>query len=503
MRRSSASAGFPTVRASRSLLLVLVALVSVGGSAAPAGAQEFEAELDAVAERLEAAREAGLALIAPRYFERATRRLREARTRYGGGEEIARVRRTLEEARDALAAAERLRDAGREIFAGALEAREAALEARAPERAPASWGAAEEAAREAGRELEEGAREEAGDRASRAAGLYRRAELEAIRADVLGPAARLRAVALETEADERAPVTFRAAEAALDSADRVLAGDRTRLTTAGELGERAADRFRRAARIAGVADSVDEELLSVEDLLRRYEGEFARIAGPLGFEPDLEAGTDSVADQLLAAIRSLREDRANLRKQLSETEADVAALRERADSLETHLAGAEAREAEIAARLRERERRERRMREVRAVFSPEEGEVVTRGDSLVVRLYGLTFESGSDEIRPEDFSLLTKLQRVLREFPEAPVTIQGHTDSRGNDEFNRVLSQRRAISIREHLLASMAVSASRISAVGYGEARPIASNDTEEGREKNRRIEVVVDLSEGAPAGEP
>jgi outer membrane protein OmpA-like peptidoglycan-associated protein len=152
----------------------------------------------------------------------------------------------------------------------------------------------------------------------------------------------------------------------------------------------------------------------------------------------------------------------------------------------------------VTARLREREQMEQRFREAQALFSPEEGEVLTSGDKLVVRLHGFTFPVGSAEIRPEDYSLLTKVQRVLREFPDTPVMIEGHTDSQGNDDLNQSLSQRRAIAVREYLLANMALSADRITAVGFGESRPVASNQTAEGRAQNRRIDVVLSLSADA-----
>ena len=73
--------------------------------------------------------------------------------------------------------------------------------------------------------------------------------------------------------------------------------------------------------------------------------------------------------------------------------------------------------------------------------------------------------------------------------------MEGHTDSQGNDEFNRALSLRRAISVREYTLANMAMSADRIRSIGYGESRPIATNGTADGRAQNRRIDVVLELS--------
>ncbi|NBC85355.1 MAG: OmpA family protein, partial [Bacteroidetes bacterium] len=131
----------------------------------------------------------------------------------------------------------------------------------------------------------------------------------------------------------------------------------------------------------------------------------------------------------------------------------------------------------------------------RGVFGEDEAEVSLRGDEMIVRMYGLNFPVGSSEIRPANFSLLTKLQQVLREFPDAPITIEGHTDSRGNDATNQRLSDERATAVQEYLMANMSsLSPDQVEAVGYGESRPLASNETEEGRAQNRRIDVTISL---------
>ncbi len=484
----------------RRLSETLALLASLLLLPAPGVAQAFEDEIRDARARLEAARADGLHLVAPGHFERASERLAEARERYERGDPIRRARETLDAARNALAEAERLRETGRGLFSEALVARSAALEADAPGRAPEPWEEAESTIREGGRRLERGDRDGAATRAALAASLYRRAELQAIRVDVLGRARELRARAIEARAHERAPTTFAEGEELLERADRVLEGDRTRLGEADRLGRAAADAYRRAARTAATADSLRRGQLAFEQVARRHEAALARIGEQLRFEPDLAEGIEAVAEEALAAIRSLQEDRANLQAELAQREEELAGAQDRIGELEDRLTGLERREAELAAELRERERREARLREARAIFQPDEAEVVVRGDSLVIRLYGLTFETGSEEIRPEQFSLLTQLQRVLREFPRARVTVEGHTDTRGDEDANRALSQRRAIAVREHLLANMAVSSARISAVGYGENRPIASNDTAEGRERNRRIEVILDLAEPAPS---
>jgi outer membrane protein OmpA-like peptidoglycan-associated protein len=92
-----------------------------------------------------------------------------------------------------------------------------------------------------------------------------------------------------------------------------------------------------------------------------------------------------------------------------------------------------------------------------------------------------------------------RLAQFMGDYPERTVRIEGHTDSVGSDTLNQQLSEQRAAAVRDALVAR-GVDTRRIQTVGYGEARPIASNDTSGGRQQNRRIEVVVSGDEaGAP----
>ncbi len=101
------------------------------------------------------------------------------------------------------------------------------------------------------------------------------------------------------------------------------------------------------------------------------------------------------------------------------------------------------------------------------------------------------FESDSDRIRPESMKLLEEVARILNTCPKTRVLIAGHTDATGSATYNQSLSERRAAAVGRALV-KLGVSASRFTAVGYGESRPVADNDTEEGRAKNRRIEFII-----------
>ena len=456
------------------------------------GAQSVEARLERAAERIEQARAENLDLIAPRLFERAESRLADARRRYDDGAGDDDIDRRVDEALEALDEAEELESLGRTVLRGALEARIDALEAGATDFAAEDWETAEKSARDAGRRIENRDRPGAEERAARAESEYREAELNAIRADVLGRTRAARAAALEAKADKLSPLLFNGADSLISEAEAVLAGDRYRASSAGALAEEATVAYRHAERLAGLADSISRKRLTVEDVALRAEEQVRRITEALQFEARFSEGAAPVVDDVLLAIGSLYEERAALRRDVRLRAAEIERLDRTVDSLDARMAAVEVREAAVSAELRERQRRERQFREVEAIFTPAEGEVLRSEDRLILRLAGLTFPSGSDEIRPDQFGLLTKVQRVIREFPEARVVVEGHTDSQGNESLNQSLSRRRAIAVREYLLSNIAMSADRITAVGYGESRPVAPNSTEAGRTRNRRIEITL-----------
>jgi outer membrane protein OmpA-like peptidoglycan-associated protein len=101
------------------------------------------------------------------------------------------------------------------------------------------------------------------------------------------------------------------------------------------------------------------------------------------------------------------------------------------------------------------------------------------------------FDTGSATIRPESTKQLEQLAAVLKAFPNVAISIEGHTDSTGDADLNKKLSAERAAAV-EKVLESYGVAEARITSSGFGPGKPIASNDTEDGRAQNRRVEVVV-----------
>jgi len=102
------------------------------------------------------------------------------------------------------------------------------------------------------------------------------------------------------------------------------------------------------------------------------------------------------------------------------------------------------------------------------------------------------FETAKDKIKTESFPILNDVAKLLIDNPHiGSIVIEGHTDDRGKDDYNKELSQKRAEAVRTYLI-DRGVEDTRLTAIGYGEERPIESNDTKEGQAKNRRVEFTI-----------
>jgi outer membrane protein OmpA-like peptidoglycan-associated protein len=217
-----------------------------------------------------------------------------------------------------------------------------------------------------------------------------------------------------------------------------------------------------------VVAQAPEQLAEAEQALDRAEDAFRGGADQdevdhLAYIAERRAGTaQALADErvALAEIEGLAEERDGL----------VVEARDR------HIDVLEAELAELRADRTER------------------GLVVTLGDEVL-------FDVDQAELKPGGMQQLARVAEFLRENPDRNLLVEGHTDSTAPDAYNLALSQRRANAVEDFLI-TQGVDPTRISAVGYGEQLPIATNDTAAGRQANRRVEIVV-LDAGEPIPPP
>ena len=128
-----------------------------------------------------------------------------------------------------------------------------------------------------------------------------------------------------------------------------------------------------------------------------------------------------------------------------------------------------------------------------------QGEVFERDLTLIplrlqtpIRLNNIFFESDKAVLLPESKRELKRLADLLRQYPKMEIEIGGHTDSQNTEDYNQKLSEARAAAVLNNLVQEAGIAAARLTAKGYGESRPVAGNDTKEGRQLNRRVEFII-----------
>jgi outer membrane protein OmpA-like peptidoglycan-associated protein len=168
-------------------------------------------------------------------------------------------------------------------------------------------------------------------------------------------------------------------------------------------------------------------------------------------------------------------------------------------------AEADAQRARLAAAQAESEKAELRKQLLQQLSSILQTHDTVRG--LIVNMSDVLFDTGSYTLKPGAREKLAKISGILLAYPALKVQVEGHTDSVGSDDFNQRLSEQRAESVREYLVDQQ-VPANAVTAFGFGKTKPVATNDTPEGRQANRRVELVVNgdaIGTGvdAPGGAP
>jgi OOP family OmpA-OmpF porin len=113
-------------------------------------------------------------------------------------------------------------------------------------------------------------------------------------------------------------------------------------------------------------------------------------------------------------------------------------------------------------------------------------------ETLVTITLNVEFDTNKAVVKDKYRNEIKKVADFMKKYPNTTAVIEGHTDNVDTAEFNKKLSDERANSVRQYLINNFGIKASRLSAVGYGLTKPIASNSTEEGRQKNRRVQAVI-----------
>lgn len=205
---------------------------------------------------------------------------------------------------------------------------------------------------------------------------------------------------------------------------------------------------------------------------------------------EAKGASESVAKRLVMQERKLGKLSStvdNLKGNLSEKEKSLSEAEKSLESTKKSLEEQKSNLLSAQAQVKFQEA----MDDVRKNFNTDEAEVYQQGKSLILRLKKLNFKSGSSEIPETANELLTKISEVIKNIEPEKVQVQGHTDSVGRAEYNQTLSAKRAESVQQFLETTDGTYPT--SSIGYGESKPLANNETEQGRALNRRVDIVVE----------
>lgn len=194
------------------------------------------------------------------------------------------------------------------------------------------------------------------------------------------------------------------------------------------------------------------------------------------------------AEAAKAEAQQAAEEAARQKQEAEKAKAEAVA-QQQALAVEAEKARQAAAESDKLRQEAEKEKQDMRARLLQQLNSVLATRDTARG--LIANMADVLFKSGSFELLPGARERLAKVSGIVLAYQGLHLAVEGHTDSIGTDEYNRRLSEQRADAVRDYLV-QQGIGSEAITASGFGKSEPVASNDTPEGRQQNRRVELVV-----------
>jgi OOP family OmpA-OmpF porin len=271
--------------------------------------------------------------------------------------------------------------------------------------------------------------------------------------------------AKQNRAPKYAPKTYTLAEEELALALSVLDADRTKTDKANAHATRAKWLAERSMSITELIRDFDRRDYTREDVVLWYQSQLSEIAEPLGKDLPFDSPNRTVVLGMQGSVKELINQRDETAMARSQYEQELSLTEEQRSAIE----------------------------KVEAMFSASEASVYQQRKNVLISAHGLRFPPGGSELDSENFVLLNKIIKAIDIFPGSNIRVSGHTDSTGSDAVNMRLSEQRADKVAKFLTEVGGIAVDRVSVYGYGESRPVASNETADGRSANRRVEILIE----------
>ncbi len=431
-------------------------------------------------------------LLAPRSYSAAVKDYDAADVGLNRGRNIEYIRTKVGRAENNFQTATTAAQLAKTVLSQVMKSRQDAANAKSPQLSPEIWDKAQREFGSAIRYLERGDLKNAKRKDIAATSLYRDAELIAIKAQYLTETRRLLADADRARVGRYAPMTLGKAKQLLAEAEKELNENRYDTDRPRNLARQANYEAKHAIYLSEVVRDVRDKDLTVEQLVLNWEDSLNQIAGAADIVPAMAAGPADLTSELVAHVEDQSNEIQSLQQESESGILRLADMEEEIRTLDQRLGGATAERAALVQRLEAQARVKEQFEQVEKMFSRSEARVFREGNNVILRMVGLSFDSGRSELRQGSFDLLTKVEKAIDVFPRSELVVEGHTDSYGGDESNQRLSQQRAESVQNYMINAMRIPSYRIIATGFGETNPVANNETESGRARNRRIDIVI-----------
>ncbi len=299
------------------------------------------------------------------------------------------------------------------------------------------------------------------------------------------------------QADKYAGSTLAKAEEKLKSAEDAYRGKRDKKTVVASA--RDAVQTAEEARVMAVKQAAEEQanaaaLAEKKAAAEREAKARADAAAEILRRQQADQARDA-AEQARTEAEAAKADAERMKQEAQQAAQEAARQRQEAEAARAAaLAQQQAAEAEAEKARQAAAQAEKEKTDLRAQLLAQLNSILQTRDSargLIVNMSDVLFDTGKYTLKPGAREKLAKISGIVLAHPGLNLQIEGYTDSVGSDEMNQQLSGRRADSVRD-FLAEQGVPGSSMAAKGFGKTQPVASNDTAEGRQKNRRVELVV-----------
>jgi outer membrane protein OmpA-like peptidoglycan-associated protein len=475
-----------------SALIVVLFLGLAGGPVLAAG------NIDAagLAAAVEKARQEQLDVLAPRTFAQAVQASQNATKEAERGRASEKVAARVQEGEAALEKARTVAANAKQTLAGVIKTRQDALVAEAPKFAGEAWTKANDRFLQAMRENESGDLDDAQKRAAEAEVLLRDAELIGVKGGILNEVRNLIAQADEAKVARYAPRTLQSAKRNLAEAEQEIDRNRYDVAQPRKLAAQARYDVKHATYLAQQVQRTmqqeKDDQAGIEALILSWEEPLERIAADMELDIRFDEGQQKPMKEIGEYAQQQSQEMRRLKQEIQDRDQQIAALNGQLQRVESKLGGESQERIALQRQVDAQARLRANVAAIEASFTADEARVYRQGEDVVVSLLGINFPSGRSNIDSSSTALMRKVQQALALFPDSSIVVEGHTDANGSDSANLILSQDRADAVKQYLVTQFGTNAEKISSIGYGEARPVATNETAAGRARNRRIDLVI-----------